>query len=143
MMSPRAWGWTDNAGEIAAKRVMSPRAWGWTGLIKRERTWVDDVPTRVGVDRKRPSGRSITSGCPHARGGGPVDGWKGSDGKMMSPRAWGWTGRQSQRRLPSVDVPTRVGVDRPSAAAGLAVTSMSPRAWGQVTLWTYLPTKQT
>ena len=48
-----------------------------------------DVPTRAGVDRRSRSHTGGQSGCPHARGGGPMVRWTCRAVGEMSPRARG------------------------------------------------------
>ena len=90
---------------------MSPRTWGWTDGAVVEGPQELDVPTHVGVDRRRSPSGIARRRCPHARGGGPPV-WT-DDGLCveMSPRTWGWTTRLIGRPTESDDVPTHVGVD--------------------------------
>ncbi len=148
--SPRAWGWTEGEHRPPPLRMCSPRAWGWTGVQSPTGLVPVVFPTRVGVDRSLSRPQTAGGSVPHARGGGPSDGYAVPEGNQCSPRAWGWTGRRrTQTHLPGV-FPTRVGVDRytssartgkrsvPHARGGgpeysLRATTLSqcsPRAWG-------------
>ncbi len=88
--------------------------------------------------------------CPHARGDGPKFFRDFKNATELSPRAWGWTGRDGRVRDPPLVVPPRVGMDRNLAnVEGLtfgcphargdgpcivsttaACPELSPRAWG-------------
>src|SRR5450756_1597332 len=128
----------------------SPRAWGWTVLRPGDARLEREVPTRVGMDRKRRSRSRRRQRGPHARGDGPVRRAIGKDATRRSPRAWGWTVRRAADSRTAREVPTRVGTSRavrlsaarrtvhPHARGDLRVASLpiarrtgpSPRAWG-------------
>ena len=132
------------------RTMMSPRTWGWTHGPARQGRQPDDVPTHVGVDRRRRCGRAARERCPHARGGGPSPSTNGPTETRMSPRTWGWTEVPLGNSGGPCDVPTHVGVDRrsrgcrgrrrrcPHARGGgptgdsntYANVEMSPRTWG-------------
>ena len=89
--SPRAWGWT-GAPEVGRgdRRQVPTRGggpvWpksGWAALCQ--------VPTRVGVDRRRSWRAPRCRPGPHARGGGPKVKQRQQQNDHRSPRAWGWT----------------------------------------------------
>src|SRR5690606_26213820 len=89
---------------------LSPRAWGWTGADTRWEELRYVVPTRVGVDRRRPLSRRGSGGCPHARGCGPGRLRVFTVALALSPRAWGWTVQHVIYSFALAVVPTRVGV---------------------------------
>ncbi len=114
-------------------RPLSPRMWGWTvGFpVRYQRAGV--VPTHVGVDRRDQLGMCPgNTGCPHACGGGPVYAYDAAtciscphacgggpatsqsapDITRLSPRMWGWTGKDRNLFGAGQVVPTHVGVDR-------------------------------
>jgi len=110
--------------------VYSPHAWGWT---------VDDLvhdraapvfPTRVGVDRNRGRQTAPRPSIPHTRGGGPH--WMSLRccNCGYSPHAWGWTAYVYHNAARQNVFPTRVGVDRHSAAPVESRLVYSPHAWG-------------
>jgi hypothetical protein len=131
--SPRAWGWTvvvvrlvddldafptrvgmDRTPRVCGSGGMrrSPRAWGWTGpevIVQVQRL---AFPTRAGMDRWYASASGMRMSVPHARGDGPIEMVRGADGKMRSPRAWGWTEPHRRSTPPTGAFPTRVGMDR-------------------------------
>src|SRR5450756_991711 len=107
----------------------SPRAWGWTVLRPGDARLEREVPTRVGMDRKRRSRSRRRQRGPHARGDGPVRRAIGKDATRRSPRAWGWTVRRAADSRTAREVPTRVGMDRFSAC-GLAPSVGGPHARG-------------
>ncbi len=51
--------------------ALPPRTWGSTVVPTPVSVVQSVVPTRVGVNRGRSWSRSVSSGCPHARGGEP------------------------------------------------------------------------
>ena len=95
--SPRAWGWTAAAARADAGQARGPHARG-------------DGPVGVDGDHGR-----LARG-PHARGDGPPE-CSGCTTRQLarSPRAWGWT-VAGRAMTPLVEVPTRVGMDRPRGA---------------------------
>ncbi len=97
------------AAEIAK---FSPPAWGWSGDME---SWIlrrAVLPTRVGMVREQPTGRSPSPGSPHPRGDGPVITPMASVWMMFSPPAWGWSEQRQQRGGGTVVLPTRVGMVR-------------------------------
>ncbi|GEM_PF-1003714 len=129
---------------------MSPRTWGWTMKLCCFDSRAADVPTHVGVDLVVGADGDRRTGCPHARGGGPVIRSASRASPRMSPRTWGWTATTSPNGPTGRDVPTHVGVDRnnvtkwsywtrcPHARGGgpgsppprTGHSPMSPRTWG-------------
>ncbi len=84
-------------GPVAVVRLcqyeaISPPAWGWTGTTTTNTAAATDFPTRVGMDRRSISTRSLRFRFPHPRGDGPRRVASGSMSKEISPPAWGWTG---------------------------------------------------
>ncbi len=77
---------------------------------------VSVFPTRVGVDRRKAPMYSRCPCVPHARGGGPQPDGTHRWFAMCSPRAWGWTDAQEEDLHEEHVFPTRVGVDRSTAA---------------------------
>ncbi len=132
------------------RALLSPRTWGWTSDVRRGVRPRRVVPTHVGVDRVGQSRARRTTGCPHARGGGPRRFRSGVGGSSLSPRTWGWTERGTVGVLVGGVVPTHVGVDRSPRATGCRaaccphargggpsltvtwclLTMLSPRTWG-------------
>ena len=90
----------------------SPRAWGWTDGDRRAGGGRHEIPTRVGMDRRRSSSRRRRSGDPHARGDGPTGPLYITRAHVRSPRAWGWTVQTQQADQWVTKIPTRVGMDR-------------------------------
>ena len=108
------------------------------------------VPTRVGMDRSGCPTRRRCWRCPHTRGDGPMERPRRFREIVLSPHAWGWTGRWAEATRCTLVVPTRVGMDRrpasaPSDATGCPHTrgdgpgcwaghwrapELSPHAWG-------------
>ena len=54
---------------------MSPPAWGWPEVFWSNGQPRKDVPTRVGMARRRTHQRACLDRCPHPRGDGPVSPW--------------------------------------------------------------------
>ena len=98
------------------KEKRSPRAWGWTARCSRPGTWPQEIPTRVGMDRRRPCRTQTSTRDPHARGDGPTIGASPEWRAERSPRAWGWTAARRARRPSRAEIPTRVGMDRGSGS---------------------------
>ena len=99
-----------------ALALRSPRAWGWTALTARITELEGEIPTRVGMDRPGRQDSTNPLRDPHARGDGPpiekaIGSWA-----SRSPRAWGWTAHRQHRLHGRIEIPTRVGMDRRSAA---------------------------
>src|SRR5450756_1330346 len=90
----------------------SPRAWGWTVLRPGDARLEREVPTRVGMDRKRRSRSRRRQRGPHARGDGPFQRLRVGPQCGRSPRAWGWTALHPLEQGARAEVPTRVGMDR-------------------------------
>ena len=108
------------------------------------------VPTHVGVDRACTLVSVMSTGCPHARGGGPSPIAETSRPGRLSPRTWGWTVSRDVALLVDVVVPTHVGVDLMRSPRSAGETScphargggpstpgarprgywLSPRTWG-------------
>ena len=136
------------------RRRCSPREWGWTDARHSDAPGDDVFPTRVGMDRSRPSTRARTASVPHASGDGPRLRPAICAASTCSPREWGWTDLSEHLTGARHVFPTRVGMDRrrraamrPSAcvphASGdgptIALTRRmthpcSPREWGW-TVW--------
>ncbi len=177
--SPRPWGWTGASGTGGEHRAVfptpvgmdrrrealrspprtySPRPWGWTETINCGCTTAPVFPTPVGMDRASTATPTRPGSIPHARGDGPLARAKQVARDMYAPRPWGWTvARHVPAHLPEV-FPTPVGMDRRTARAPPARTSIphargdgpqkppsiapmsrySPRPWG----WTGRETMQ-
>src|SRR5437764_268333 len=86
--------------------------WGWTDWETLTTRCTGVVPTHVGVDRAIAARNRCALGCPHACGGGPIDGVSEISGSALSPRMWGWTALTGALGDPGAVVPTHVGVDR-------------------------------
>ena len=95
------------------KRERSPRAWGWTARDQRVGLGEDEIPTRVGMDRRASGAARSAWRDPHARGDGPRQPSTGCPPSSRSPRAWGWTVGRRAGPADVVEIPTRVGMDRP------------------------------
>ena len=103
--------------------AFSPRAWGWSEAKK----WfggIDEVfPTGVGMVRPQRVQRSQDPSFPHGRGDGPsVLTWR-TPPTVFSPRAWGWSARDTECGHRAGVFPTGVGMVRPRTK----VTSGSSR----------------
>ena len=119
---PHARGGGPTASTRRQLRVaMSPRTWGWTDEAHGPAPLSTDVPTHVGVDRRSSSVYGTRSRCPHARGGGPLPNETSVRHTPMSPRTWGWTPVIEDAGMWGEDVPTHVGVDR--SASGTRTSS--------------------
>ncbi len=130
--------------------TLSPRPWGWTEDANDLADFLEVVPTPVGMDRNiiEPARRPLR--CPHARGDGPLWAVISADIHRLSPRPWGWTAVVVTSSGTLNVVPTPVGMDRepsirqwtrrscphargdgPRCASGIRRRgSLSPRPWG-------------
>ena len=137
-------------GKTTTAATFSPHAWGWTVPARAGVGARSVFPTRVGVDRRRPSRPRRATRFPHTRGGGPRRLSPFGQRPAFSPHAWGWTAYSVSASSPIIVFPTRVGVDRGGAnrehpqprfphtrgggpgttAAAHSAGEFSPHAWG-------------
>ena len=111
--------------------LMSPPAWGWPAQRDSPALHCADVPTRVGMARGFLGHVIPSRRCPHPRGDGPDRGLPQEKISRMSPPAWGWPGGGTSSGVGVVDVPTRVGMARPSSSfGGASVRCPHPRGDG-------------
>ncbi len=111
-----------DANERQGRGQVSPHAWGWTASRAQIAARATGIPTRVGVDRPRPSAGLAHARYPHTRGGGPTYLAAILTAAGVSPHAWGWTGAGGPPRIADRGIPTRVGVDRRSGQMASAVS---------------------
>ena len=92
--------------------AFSPHAWGWSATTQQEPKPQRVLPTRVGMVRDTAQTGRYRCCSPHTRGDGPIM-WL-SSGVMapFSPHAWGWSVLTVVASVPSVVLPTRVGMVR-------------------------------
>jgi len=96
----------------ASPEAFSPRAWGWSDLSSSVSPNKLVLPTCVGMVRGLPLPSSPCPCSPHVRGDGPRNPLYGGRAIQFSPRAWGWSGRQSDAAGNLPVLPTCVGMVR-------------------------------
>ncbi len=84
----------------------------------------------MGMDRDSRYSRSASYRCPHACGDGPHIAITGRIDTLLSPRVWGWTGRERLNTKEDGCCPHACG-DGPEQLAEFELDDLlSPRVWG-------------
>ncbi len=111
--------------------MFSPPAWGWSGENREEVTFVDVLPTRVGMVRTPRTFPRLPLSSPHPRGDGPQTAPELGGRSQFSPPAWGWSGFASADPDYQLVLPTRVGMVRAERlVSSLRKSSPHPRGDG-------------
>src|SRR5271166_5167439 len=90
----------------------SPHAWGWSVHVPVDVGRISVLPTRVGMVRTCGGLSAATLSSPHTRGDGPITASTDGGPATFSPHAWGWSVLTVVASVPSVVLPTRVGMVR-------------------------------
>ena len=129
---------------------LTPHAWRCTEKTAPALRAVEAYPTRVGMHRSACSGGPQAWCLPHTRGDAPALGGAVTQCFMLTPHAWGCTGRRRGERGAGRAYPTRVGMhpriraifgancclphtrgDAPTVAGANARWKLlTPHAWG-------------
>ena len=90
--------------------LISPQAWGCTGLVLAPDVYPENLPTSVGMYRKKPSMRRLAEKSPHKRGDVPFPRESGFRPQLISPQAWGCTAEAAFTGPRTPNLPTSVGM---------------------------------
>ena len=113
--------------------LISPQTWGCTDSKRDGEQCRDNLPTDVGMYRSRNRGRFSRCESPHRRGDVPQMEYAKMLHDVISPQTWGCTvGVESLSDL-RCNLPTDVGMYRPSSST-ISAGSKSPHRRGDVPL---------
>src|SRR5271166_4021050 len=101
-----------HAWRLMPPMSFSPHAWGWSVNMPVDVGRISVLPTRVGMVRTCGGLSAATLSSPHTRGDGPITASTDGGPATFSPHAWGWSVLTVVASVPSVVLPTRVGMVR-------------------------------
>ena len=129
--------------QILDCQPISPQAWGCTVWEVFNGSGTPNLPTGVGMYQKEYMEKKLAEKSPHRRGDVPFPSSSFDIEAVISPQAWGCTGKLLAHSCPYRNLPTGVGMYRLNDLEGVSAPE-SPHRRGDVPTaeWADYPTIQ-